>query len=579
MPSSLACSSRSPAPAAPVAWQARRDRARAFGYPGRHGLERLERRATCRAGAGAGEPSTAYFDRADSSASSASAARDLLRVVERGDPGRKRPKRHLSHFEAFSMPATGAWRAEEFRDLPPCASSRRDLELWLGNKPCGSGAPFESPSSAHDRRNPLCSPSWSACSRYRPPVHSKSIAGASAEVSGCPKHLLHLAPRTRPAGWTNTCSASWTSWNSTSPRTSRATSSGPSRHGRNSFWGHYREATIAYRLGDYAVAVDHLNRCIEQRPGSPALRVQIAGCLYELDRFVEALEACDKALAADPDQPEPYLSRSFVRKRMGQEEGSAEDIRKFETLARKQGRSNLGESRLISVLPHHRDSGKDQDLWDNDLPRRILAVDPDDLDARMVLASQLMHKGDMKGALEQTEEILRLNPGHLWALYSRAYACLVLSRGKLHSDLRAQADRDFAVFLSHPRLEEFLRENTHALRAYQLSAWSCLERKDFKQAELVALAGVDHAERFGELRGDLHFTLARVYAAEAGNDPVLLAKTFEQLAVALAIPCHVPTCLLDYFESDPAFDHCRAVIRPLLEEAFPLNPPANMIGF
>ncbi len=496
---------------------------------------------------------------------------DAMRVIGRDDPAEV-AKAHLAHFGLLD---SDDWnQRESFRDLP--RPIQEDLQLWLYEQVLRFAHAAGKPGvSSDEKRRALgvveraiartsASPLETYRLRFRRELglpDEPTPTAAEGAVRAVDEYLLGILDELEQHKASDE-QVHYRKLLNDRPR---------------SFWGHYRMATVAYRLHDFGAAVDHMKECIEQLPGSPDLRAQLAGCLYGQGRFAEALEACDRALAINPDHPEPYRTRSYVRRRMGQAEGSANDLKKFRELARKNTHLTLGESRLISLLPNPRDVSKDDSIENTDLPRRILAVDPDDLDARRLLATQLMLKGEMKEALEQAEELLRANPNFLWALYARANASMSLSRGNLRPDLRANADRDLAALLSHPRLEEFLHDYPQGLGAYQLSVWSSLERKDVQHAEQVALAGLEQAARLGVQKGDMHFTLARVYGLQSGSDPALLLKTFQQLCLTLSLPTQIH--VLDRFEHDPAFVPCRAKLRLLLNEAFPFAPYPYIIAY
>ncbi len=118
----------------------------------------------------------------------------------------------------------------------------------------------------------------------------------------------------------------------------------------DSFWANYRAAVVAcgwqrsaVACGwqDYEEAAKHLKSCVNQRPDNPSLRLVYAGCLYMAHRDQESIEQCDKAQSLDPDHAETYITRSFLRIRLGQFENFAKDIGLYDALTgRSPGKSS-----------------------------------------------------------------------------------------------------------------------------------------------------------------------------------------------------------------------------------------------
>lgn len=502
----------------------------AFGYTKtvqdaarRHAIERLTR----------------YFDRSDSGIFRFRRF-DVSRVVERGDPA----ENAVSHLAEFGVDQPGDWRQrDDFRYLP--AARQEDLELWLAEQALRYAHAVQLRGGPSEWRRALAT------------LDRMSERGAAGPMIAQRQNLARRLdiPDSSPS---ERAAVPWQEeylrgvedeLEQRRPQREQAHYQAMLTHRPRSFWGHYRAATVAYRLGDYRGAVGHLAFCIEQHPTNSALRVQLVGCLYELGRFEEALDACNKAVELDPSQPEPFLSRSFIRRRMGQDEARAEDIRQYERLSRQRGDGKLGERRLVWVLPHHFDDPTDESVWDNDLPRRILAVDPDDLDARTVLASQLMHAKKLDEAVRECDEILRVNPDHLWAR---------LSRGSMRLKLQQRgAGADFDVLLAHPRLEEFLRAYPPGINAFLLRAWLLHEVDDVPQALEFVRDGLAYADRLGVNQAEFHYALARLHARAATDDPDHLVEAWTELSSLRASA----DSFFDRFEGDPAFARQRCLLR------------------
>jgi serine/threonine protein kinase/Tfp pilus assembly protein PilF len=269
----------------------------------------------------------------------------------------------------------------------------------------------------------------------------------------------------------------------------------------NSFWAHYRVAAIAFLRSDNPTAITHLRACLARRPNNPVLHGLLAGRLYAANRLDEALEECNKSLAIDPDRPEFYLSRAFIRYDLGQEESYDADLGRFDLLKGRRGLASFSHpgapfSREIErVLGHH------------DVMRRDLATNPGDVDVRLLLAAQLQHLGDHEAALEEFDTVLEINPDHLLARFNRGMLLRKLQRD--------EAERDFAFLVEHPRLDDLLRYNHYAIRIFQHNSLDHLRHGRLQEAERAARLGLEHANRRKMLQDEAHYALARVYAVGA----------------------------------------------------------------
>jgi serine/threonine protein kinase/Tfp pilus assembly protein PilF len=320
-----------------------------------------------------------------------------------------------------------------------------------------------------------------------------------------------------------------------------------------SFWGHYRAAAMAHRLRDPAEAIAHLEHCVARRPESSELRSQLAGRMYDMGRFDAALEECNKALTLNPDRAESYRSRVFIRLKLGQNKGLESDINRFEVLTRQLGKVPSWRLRLDWISFQRRNglssSGVDSDL--GGLPQRLLAADPEDVDLRTVLAVELYKTGDKEEALAEFDKVLALNPDHLRARYWRG--------GLLYDMHRNEAEADFSYLLNHPRFGELLRESDLTLHAFTYSSRLLLDRGETDKAIGVALHGLEHARRAGNknIQGELHYALARGYAAAARSTPERLQDTAAHLYIA---EFYNKINAMNRLENDAIFDNERSEI-------------------
>jgi serine/threonine protein kinase/Tfp pilus assembly protein PilF len=331
-----------------------------------------------------------------------------------------------------------------------------------------------------------------------------------------------------------------------------------------SFWGHYRVAAVAHRLGDSAAAADHLEHCIARRPENPTLRGQLAGCLYDLHRYDAALEQCNKALELNPDHANSYRTRALIRGRLGQDEGLRSDIGRFELLTRHLGKVPALRFRLDWNLAQRPDGDGNGGAAlalrgltgsDADLPQRLLAADPEDVDLRAAIALQLIETGHPDDALAELDKALEIDPDHLRARYLRG--------GLLYEMRRDSAEADLAYLLDHPRLEELIRECDKAILAFYYESWMLLRRREVDKAVQVARRGLIHAQRYEKWQGELHYALARAYAYEARSKPERLVLAASHLRSALH---DHPDLREPWFAHDIVFDGRRAEIDRLTRD-------------
>ena len=324
-----------------------------------------------------------------------------------------------------------------------------------------------------------------------------------------------------------------------------------------SFWAHYRAATVCLSPSRPAAAADHLGHCIDRRPENAVLRGQFAGCLYDLLQFDAALEECNKALMLNPDQAESYRTRAFIRNRLGQGESLKNDIQRYEVLTHRLGKIPAWRLRLDWMLFERTDGAGalGRDLVGSDLPQRLLTADPEDVDLRTALAMQLQEDGRPEAALAEYDKILEINPDHLRARYSRGMLLYNLGRD--------EADGDLSYLLEHPRFEELLRESDETLHAFYYESWALLQKGQVDRALQVTLNGLAVAHRLKNIgiEAELHYALARVYAVAAKSDLKHLPQAAYHLGIASD---HHKKYLRQWFEDDPFFEGVRKEIKLLV---------------
>ena len=474
------------------------------------------------------------------------------RVMERDAP-----EDLLDHLAYYNVLGAGDWRArDEFRALPE--SERPELEIWLLEQSLRLGRALrQRPGSPDDWRRGLevvervlavrpLRPLETECRLLRrqlalpePSTWNDRVASAEAAPGWMEEYLLGVEAEPLRA------------------QDALIHYGNVLRDRPESFWGHYRAATVAYRLRDSEAAAAHLEHCISRRPENPALRGQLAGRLFELNRFDTALEQCNKALTLNPDHAECYRTRAFIRGRVGQGEGLKTDIDRFELLTRRLGKVPSLRFRVDWMLLGPPDGSGliALNLSGSDLPQRLLTADPEDVDLRTALASQLLEMGHVDAALAEFDRVLAINPDHLRARYSRGTLLYNLSRD--------EADDDFSYLLKHPRFEELRRESDDTLHAFYYDSWALLQKGQVDRALQVAQRGRSLAYQLKskEMQAELHYSLARVYAVVAKSDPKLFPQVVENLAIAFH---HHRKYLEQWFMDDPFFEGRRREIEFLV---------------
>ncbi len=247
--------------------------------------------------------------------------RPVLQGSATGNPTR-RPTRRWSRCGAWSStaspaPATGGAETTSATCRGPIARSWRP-----GSWSKSSGTPVPWPSAPIRRRTGGAGwPSWSGPWPRPPSRHCvprrTSWPGAWACPIPAPGPMGATGPPPRPVGWRITCSASRpsrpapaTRWPIIGPSCARApVLLGPLRLRR----GLRPPPQLRHRRRTLPIVPRPAAR---QRP----LHNLLAGCLFQMGRYDEALAECDHSLALDPDQADGYRTRAYIRNHLKQRE-------------------------------------------------------------------------------------------------------------------------------------------------------------------------------------------------------------------------------------------------------------------
>ena len=273
----------------------------------------------------------------------------------------------------------------------------------------------------------------------------------------------------------------------------------------DSYWGNYRAAVASFALDEFGKAAGHLERCLKRRPNNPLLHGVLAGCLKELGDF-RALDEANLAIQNAPEKAEWYRSRAFIRSVSRQTTGLADDIQNFELLSNLVPRSFWGQTSLaadgensIRSSPHRVLDFRVGLANENRFAERGTLgrvgwnhgeVDQDELAARAFFASTLREANEPDLAEVEVGKILALDPDNIEARLMRA-------RQSIEGDRFDEAFPDLEAVLSHPGLLEYLRnesiflDRTHSptksliIYLHDVSRHYCLRGK-FDQGRTIA---------------------------------------------------------------------------------------------
>jgi hypothetical protein len=89
---------------------------------------------------------------------------------------------------------------------------------------------------------------------------------------------------------------------------------------------HAADAAAAEQRGDWFAAVFHRRRLVSLRPGEPQPRLDLAGALWGLGHWRDALAECDDLLRSDPGLAPAYRQRARFRLACGDRAGATADM-------------------------------------------------------------------------------------------------------------------------------------------------------------------------------------------------------------------------------------------------------------
>ncbi|MBI3297852.1 MAG: tetratricopeptide repeat protein [Elusimicrobia bacterium] len=196
------------------------------------------------------------------------------------------------------------------------------------------------------------------------------------------------------------------------------------------FWARRLRGEAALKTGRWSEAARDLGAAARRVPGHAKTWAFLAEARWRLGRSAEAKKAFDRAVAASGEAWALAWRGQFLL-RTGDPKAAAKDLERALKLDPKHAWSHgwLGACRLLGGDARGALKALDKGL----------TLDPRDVEARIWRAEARLAVGNPSGALKDIGEVLRLVPGHRWALLHRFLLLrkerdLVALRGTLFGD-------------------------------------------------------------------------------------------------------------------------------------------------
>ena len=314
-------------------------------------------------------------------------------------------------------------------------------------------------------------------------------------------------------------------------------------------WPRYRAAAAAARLAKHTDSTQQLQAAASLRPENPALQTLLANSLIRLTpgRVDDALAACERALAIDPDYAEAYASRAFIERRRQRPAEYQRDIDRFSTLTRFRGRAPAEKLRFTSRLDALFGRSSPSEDAMAEVLRDFRSTDAADADLRYLEALRSYHAGQVDEAMSRLDEIVREFPDHLSARYMKVLIPYQLGKMGALDALAAE--------LRDPRFEENFRTNPQAIHKFfdVTNDYLALGRLD--AAREIAELGLQLSIRNGCLEeAILCYGLARAEVATATADPTRREAGIRLLRRAFDLR---PDDMAEWYGPDPLFEELR----------------------
>ena len=142
---------------------------------------------------------------------------------------------------------------------------------------------------------------------------------------------------------------------------------------------------------------------VREKPGDPLMHYKLGNCLFDLQRYKEAIEVYDRAIALAPTLPAPHTNRGLCLRRVGRVD---EAIQEYQFALGIQPEDPVLLQNLAIAL-----EGEGETLEAVKVLARLANVRPDDVRVLARLAHGLFLLGRYSEAGWYFQEIVRLDPG------------------------------------------------------------------------------------------------------------------------------------------------------------------------
>ncbi len=158
---------------------------------------------------------------------------------------------------------------------------------------------------------------------------------------------------------------------------------------------HLRKAQALIRLHELEPAAVEIAAAKQIDPNSAEIHLVQAEYLKVKKRFDAALEELEKILAKHPTHPESLCLRSEIKVRLKDQAGSLADLTKAADTNPTFAAARAGKVRLLMAMGRAEDASEDAD--------KLLALQPESLEHRLLRIRQRSEIGDFTMALEDTD--------------------------------------------------------------------------------------------------------------------------------------------------------------------------------
>jgi serine/threonine protein kinase/tetratricopeptide (TPR) repeat protein len=460
-------------------------------------------------------------------------------------------RQNLERYRVFNA---ADWRfQDEVRSLG--TQDRIDLEMWLVEQAWRLASAWaKRPDSPDDRRRALAilekTPEWAAIEAF-----SDLLQSLRKDLGKPPLPRSEV----RPPEWLERYAAGLVV-ESTDAKAAIGVYEAILAKMPRALWPHYRAAAVASRLGDYAVAADHLKYCLERRPNNVALMTQRSGCLLGMGLTEAALASCSHALELDPGYGDAYLMSAMVRIRLEQTEAAQADIDRFVVLSRARP-AETWEGRLTFITRSEHGGAT----------RSSTSPLVEAGEAQSILGLFLEKDKRPDAAIEAYTKAIEYDPEDLRSRARRANLLVVRRKN--------EGINEMAAIILDRRYEELVREDEYMLRLCLFVAEYQLANGAVDQARALAQRALDVAQhqrgaRVAEspLVAESRYALARAIAPAAASDPKAARLVADLLTQAAKIDKRY---LSEKFVGDKFFDVARKQIAAALGRARPYKPEAR----